>query len=208
MNGAGALILNHPSGMSHPSKVITSDRTKHLPERSVLQSGVSTDTPVANNQHNAVGKTAPVMSEKAQTTPQEARPLSLTPQERARMNARAARGLVNMVLAQAALLLLAALVSWLVAGGYAALSALAGGLAYLIPSSFAALHMLVKIYSQANAGALTFFWAQALKIGGTLAMLALVVRFAGAYLVWPALLIGLVVVLKGYVLLLVLNKLR
>jgi ATP synthase protein I len=194
--------------MNHPAKAIGPDRTKHLPERSVSQSGVSTDTPVANNQHTAVGKAAPVMSEKAQTTPQEARPLSLTPQERARMNARAARGLVNLVLAQAALLLVTALVSWLVAGGYAALSALAGGLIYLIPSSFAALHMLVKIYSQANTGALTFFWTQALKIGGTLALLALVVRFAGTYLVWPALLIGLVVVLKGYVLLLVLNKLR
>ncbi len=148
------------------------------------------------------------MSEKPHETPREARPLSLTPEERARMNARAAKGLVNLVLAQSALLLLAVLASWGIAGGYAALSALAGGLVYLIPSSFASLHMLVKIYSQANAGALTFFWTQALKIGGTLALLALVVRFGGAYLVWPALLIGLVVVLKGYVLLLVLNKLK
>lgn len=194
--------------MSHLKEVAVAGRTKHLPERSVLQSGVSIDTPVANNQHTAAGKAAPVMSEKAHTTPQEARPLSLTPQERARMNARAARGLVNLVLAQAALLLVTALICWLVAGGYAALSALAGGLIYLIPSSFAALHMLVKIYSQANASALTFFWTQALKIGGTLAMLALLVKFAGAYLVWPALLLGLVVVLKGYVLLLVLKKLK
>ena len=124
------------------------------------------------------------------------------------MNARAAKGLVNLVLAQSALLLIAALISWVLAGGYAALSALAGGLVYLVPSSFAALHMLVKIYSQANASALTFFWTQALKIGGSLALLALVVKFAGPYLVWPALLVGLIVVLKGYVLLLMLNKLR
>ncbi len=201
MNGAGALLMNHPS------EATEADRTKHLPEGSVTQSGACTDAPVAKNRP-AAEKAAPAMSGTAQTTPKEARALSLTPQERARMNARAAKGLVNLVLAQAMLLLLAALASWLVAGNYAALSALAGGLIYLIPSSFAALHMLVKIYSQANAGVLTFFWAQALKIGGTLALLALVVRFAGTYLVWPALLLGLVVVLKGYVLLLVLNKLR
>lgn len=194
--------------MNQPSGAIRQSHTKHLPEGSAQQSGISKDTPVADSQHTAEGKTAPAMSEKPHATSQEARPLSLTPQERARMNARAAKGLVNLVLAQSALLLVATLASWLVAGGYAALSALAGGLIYLIPSSFAALHMLVKIYSQANAGALTFFWTQALKIVGTLALLALVVRFAGPYLVWPALLIGLVVVLKGYVLLLVLNKLR
>lgn len=194
--------------MSHQPEVTRVERAGHLPEGAEQQGGIPKDTPVVAKPQVAEGKAASAMSEKSHATPQDTRPLSLTPQERARMNARAAKGLVNLVLAQSALLLVAALASWLIAGGYAALSALAGGLIYLIPSSFAALHMLVKIYSQANAGALTFFWTQALKIGGTLALLALVVRFAGAYLVWPALLVGLVVVLKGYVLLLVLNKLR
>jgi ATP synthase protein I len=196
--------MNPPLGANRQS------RTKHLPDGPECKAGTALSENNASSQArpDAAGKAAPALSEKPRTSPQESRPLSLTPQERARMNARAAKGLVNLVLAQSAMLLVAALISWVLAGGYAALSALAGGLVYLVPSSFAALHMLVKIYSQANASALTFFWTQALKIGGSLALLALVVKFAGPYLVWPALLVGLIVVLKGYVLLLMLNKLK
>ncbi|NLY65720.1 MAG: hypothetical protein GX070_12345 [Alcaligenaceae bacterium] len=133
--------------------------------------------------------------------------LKLSEADRARINARSARGLVNIVLAQFVLLLLVVLLGWVVSGVPAALSAVAGGMAYLIPSALFVVHMLLKLYSGKNASVLTFFWGEAFKLGGTLALLALIVKVSGSFLVWPALLGGLIAVLKGYVLLLMFNKL-
>lgn len=133
--------------------------------------------------------------------------LKLNKAEKARLNANSAKGLVNIVLAQFGLLAVVVVLCWMASGVPAAVSALAGGMAYLVPTVLFVLHMLIKLYSGSNASVLTFFWGEAFKLGGTIALLALIVKLSGTMLVWPALLIGLVAVLKGYVLLLAFKKL-
>lgn len=133
--------------------------------------------------------------------------LKLSQAEKARLNASSAKGLVNIVLAQFFLLAIVVVLCWVVSGVAAAMSALAGGMAYLVPTALFVLHMLLKLYSGSNASVLTFFWGEAFKLGGTVGLLALIVKLSGTSLVWPALLIGLVAVLKGYVLLLAFKRL-
>jgi len=101
--------------------------------------------------------------------------------------------------------LAAAVACWAVAGSAAGWSALAGAGAYFIPNTLFALRLSLAVPGRASP--LTFFFGQACKLGAAVALLGLVVRYADDAIVWPALLLGLLCVLKGYVLLLMFRKL-
>ncbi|CAM3594714.1 Putative ATP synthase F0, I subunit [Bordetella flabilis] len=82
-----------------------------------------------------------------------------------------------------------------------------GAGAYLVPNTLFALRLLLDAHRPGQANPFTFFLGEAFKLGMTVLLLWLAVYLGGEHIVWPAMLIGLVCVLKGYVLLLVSGKL-
>lgn len=133
--------------------------------------------------------------------------ISLTPEQRQRMSAAAVRGLLNTVLAQLVALLIATLITLVVSTSWAALSIIAGGMTYLIPTALFVLHLVLRLLSQKPATATMFLVGEAIKIGVAMILMVLVIKVFGTNLVWPAFFVGLLVVLKAYVLLLVFKKL-
>lgn len=134
-------------------------------------------------------------------------PIVLTDEERARIGRRASQGLVSALVAQAGMALFAVVLSGLLAGSNAALSAFVGAAAYFVPNSLFALRLLVGMFGQVQAGPVAFFWGEAFKLGTATLILGLAAWKGENWLVWPALLFGLLCVLKGYVLLLAFRKL-
>lgn len=132
--------------------------------------------------------------------------ISLSPEQRIRMNAGAAKGLAQIIMSQFAILVVVTLLAGLIGGFDSLWSAFAGGMVYLIPSALIVMQMLMRLYAGANASVASFFIGEAVKIGGSIVLMGLLVRFAGDAIVWPALLIGLVAVLKAYVLLIIFKK--
>lgn len=134
-------------------------------------------------------------------------PLVLTEHERTVINRRAGSGILRTLVAQAAMAAVAVLISWLVSGGMAAVSALVGAAAYFVPNALFALRLLLGIFGPVKSNPFTFFLGEALKLGSAVAVLVLVAWLGRDWVVWPALLFGLLCVLKGYVLLLAFRKL-
>jgi ATP synthase protein I len=128
-------------------------------------------------------------------------------EERAALKARTSQGLVRAVVAQGVMAVLATVVAWVVAGTAAGLSALVGAGAYLVPNTLFALRLLLDAHRPGQANPFTFFLGEAFKLGATVLLLWLAVYLADGRIVWPAMLIGLVCALKGYVLLLMFGKL-
>jgi len=137
----------------------------------------------------------------------EDRRVQLSANEQAQLARRSRQGIVRLVGAQGALGLAAILLSWVVAGRFSALSAAIGSGVYFLPNALFALRLLAGLWRGAPASVATFFVGEALKLACALVLLALAVWLFGSWLVWPAMLFGLVAVLKGYVLLLALGKL-
>lgn len=134
-------------------------------------------------------------------------PIKLTDAERELLDANAGRGIVRALVAQAVMAGLAVVISWLVGGFYAGVSALIGAAAYFVPNVFFALRLLLGLFSKKNAKPFTFFLGEAFKLGSAVLLLGLAVYLGREWLVWPALIFGLLCVLKGYVLLLMFRKL-
>lgn len=105
------------------------------------------------------------------------------------------------------MLLVAVLVSWLVSGAAAAVSALVGAAAYFVPNALFALRLLLGLLGPVKSSPLTFFVGEAFKLGSAILIMGLAAWLGQDWLVWPAMLFGLLCVLKGYVLLLVFRKL-
>lgn len=133
--------------------------------------------------------------------------LVLSDGDRAVIRQRASRGITRALAAQAAMLVFAVVVSWLVAGNGAAASALIGAAAYFVPNALFALRLLAGLLGPAKASPFTFFVGEAFKLGSAVLVLGAAAWLGSAWLVWPALLFGLLCVLKGYVLLLMFRKL-
>jgi ATP synthase protein I len=138
---------------------------------------------------------------------QEQAQLVLSDRDRAALNRRASSGIVRTLVAQSAMLMAAVLVSWLVSGGEAAISALIGAAAYFVPNSLFALRLLLGLLGPVKSSPLTFFVGEAFKLGSAVLVMGLAAWLARDWLVWPAMLFGLLCVLKGYVLLLMFRKL-
>ncbi|HLR29281.1 MAG TPA: ATP synthase subunit I [Paenalcaligenes sp.] len=133
--------------------------------------------------------------------------VKLSAQQQAQLARRSQQGIVQVLGAQGVLALVAILVSYGVAGFTAALSAAIGAGAYFLPNALFALRLLAGLWRGAPANAATFLVGEAFKLGSALVLLGLAAWQYHVWLVWPALLFGLVAVLKGYVLLLAMGRL-
>lgn len=133
--------------------------------------------------------------------------LVLSEADRATLDAKAGRGIVRALVAQAVMAGFAVLISWLVAGAAAGASALIGAGAYFVPNALFAVRLLLGLLRSKQSNAITFFFGEACKLGSAVSILALAAYLGRGWLVWPALIFGLLCVLKGYVLLLVFRKL-
>ncbi|HEY9573239.1 MAG TPA: ATP synthase subunit I [Pusillimonas sp.] len=133
--------------------------------------------------------------------------LVLSDRDRAALNRRASSGIVRTLAAQAIMLVLAVLVCWLVSGSEAAVSALIGAAAYFVPNALFALRLLLGLLGAAKSSPFAFFVGEAFKLGSAVMVMGLAAWLGRGWLVWPAMLFGLICVLKGYVLLLMFRKL-
>lgn len=131
----------------------------------------------------------------------------LTDADRAALNAQACRGLLRVLVAQGAMGLAAAAIAGIIAGTAAGWSALAGAGAYFVPNALFALRLLVGVLKSGQANPVTFFLGEMVKLLITALLLWLLARVAQGWLVWPAVLLGLIFTLKGYLLLLMFRKL-
>lgn len=87
-------------------------------------------------------------------------------------------------------------ITWLVFGSMAAASLLAGGMAATVPNALFALRLSLNKGRAPESYPVVFFLGEFAKIGLTVALLALMVRWADLWH-WPALILGLVVALKA-----------
>lgn len=133
-------------------------------------------------------------------------PIKLTAEQQVALRKRSGGGIIRALVAQAIMLVFSIVVSWWVAGLGAAASAFAGGLAYFLPNAVFALRLLLGLFGQVQASPVTFFIGEAFKLGSAVVILGLVAWYGKSWLVWPALLFGLLSVLKGYVLLLMFRR--
>jgi len=120
---------------------------------------------------------------------------------------RSGRDILRILLAQAAMGGVAALVAGMVAGFAGLGSALIGVVAYLLPNAVFAVRLLLGLASTGQASVLTFFVGEFAKLALAVAVLMLAGWLAGSWLVWPALLSGLCAVLMGYALLPLVSRL-
>ncbi|HEX7386099.1 MAG TPA: ATP synthase subunit I [Castellaniella sp.] len=143
----------------------------------------------------------------AQASNPEFATLVLSDADRTRIAKRSRRGLFQALAAQAVVGLLVVLAAWGFAGFDAGASALIGAAAYFVPNALFALRLLLGFWGPKRPGSLAFFWGEALKLLATALIVVAVAWHWGAWLVWPAFLLGLLGVMKGYVVLLVLRRL-
>lgn len=135
------------------------------------------------------------------------KPLVLSAEQKAAMAQKASSGIVHALCAQALMGVVAVTLAFLVSGVNAAASALLGAAAYFVPNALFALRLLLGLFGGGSASPMAFFWGEAFKLTAALLILGLAATTNTGWLSWPALLFGLVCVLKGYVLLLALRKL-
>lgn len=123
--------------------------------------------------------------------------LMLTASERTAVALRARKELAGALVAQVLMGGLAVVVSWLVAGAGAGVSALIGAGAYLLPSAIFILRLMMSVAVPGPSSPVVFILGQAFKLLAAIALLWWAASEGGDRLVWPALLAGLVCVLKG-----------
>ena len=134
--------------------------------------------------------------------------LELTAADLAQINRRSRLELVQIVKAQALLGLVVAILAWLIAGVDAGLSALAGAGTYFVPNGIFALRLYLATFRPGGSGPVLFLVGEMLKIGAAVGLLWMVARVGGDRVQWLAVLVGLIAVLKGYVLLLMVGRIR
>ena len=134
--------------------------------------------------------------------------LELTAADLAQINKRSRLELVQIVKAQALLGVVVAILAWLIAGVDAGLSALAGAGTYFVPNGIFALRLYLATFRPGGSGPVLFLAGEMLKIGAAVGWLWLVAQVGGDRVQWLAVLVGLIAVLKGYVLLLMFGRTR
>ena len=129
-------------------------------------------------------------------------PVVLTVEDRARINFRARRELLQVVFTQAVVGLVVVCIAWVGWGKVSALSALAGAGCYFLPNLLFALRLLLASHRPGGSSPMVFIVGEMLKIGATVGLLWLVAHLGGDQVQWLAVLVGLIAVLKGYLLML------
>ena len=134
--------------------------------------------------------------------------LELTVADLAQINQRSRLELVLIVKAQALLGSVVAVLTWTVAGVDAGLSALAGAGTYFVPNMIFALRLYLATFRPGGSSPMLFLIGEMLKIGAAVGLLWVVAHVGGDRVQWLAVLVGLIAVLKGYVLVLVFGRAR
>lgn len=134
--------------------------------------------------------------------------LELTAADLAQINQRSRLELVLIVKAQALLGSVVAVLTWTVAGVDAGLSALAGAGTYFVPNMIFALRLYLATFRPGGSAPMLFLIGEMLKIGSAVGLLWVVAHVGGDRVQWLAVLVGLIAVLKGYVLVLVFGRAR
>ena len=134
--------------------------------------------------------------------------LELTAADLAQINKRSRLELVQIVKAQALLGVVVAILAWLIAGVDAGLSALAGAGTYFVPNGIFALRLYLATFRPGGSGPVLFLIGEMLKVGAAVGLLWVVAQVGGDRVQWLAVLVGLIAVLKGYVLLLMFGRTR
>lgn len=124
-------------------------------------------------------------------------PIRFTETERALHNKRAMLGLLRTVVIQIVASFVASALAWWWVGVEAAVSMLLGALAYTLPNAGFAFKLALDIVRFGGGAPTTFFFGELLKMTVAALLLVVIATLLGAYLVWPAFLIGLVVALKS-----------
>lgn len=105
----------------------------------------------------------------------------------------------RIVLLQVLMTVIVSLASGLIGGAHAAVSALLGGAACFIPNGLFALKLAAAARRPQGTDAAVFLVGEFVKVVATIALLALIVA-SYRDLVWLALLVSIIAVLKSYVL--------
>ena len=134
--------------------------------------------------------------------------LELTVADLAQINQRSRLELVLIVKAQALLGSVVAVLTWTVAGVDAGLSALAGAGTYFVPNMIFALRLYLATFRPGGSAPMLFLIGEMVKIGAAVGLLWVVAHVGGDRVQWLAVLVGLIAVLKGYVLVLVFGRAR
>ena len=134
--------------------------------------------------------------------------LELTAADLAQINQRSRLELVLIVKAQALLGSVVAVLTWTVAGVDAGLSALAGAGTYFVPNMIFALRLYLATFRPGGSAPMLFLVGEMLKIGAAVGLLWVIAHVGGDRVQWLAVLVGLIAVLKGYVLVLVFGRAR
>ena len=110
----------------------------------------------------------------------------------------------RIVILQILATLIVASAAGLIGGADAAISALLGGAACFVPNGLFALRLAVSASRPQGASAATFFVGEFVKLGSTIALLALI---AWAYrdVVWLAVVVAIIAALKSYMVALLLR---
>ncbi len=134
--------------------------------------------------------------------------LELTAADLAQINQRSRLELALIVKAQALLGSVVAVLTWSVAGVDAGLSALAGAGTYFVPNMIFALRLYLATFRPGGSAPMLFLVGEMLKIGAAVGLLWVIAHVGGDRVQWLAVLVGLIAVLKGYVLVLVFGRAR
>ncbi|MFC4296530.1 ATP synthase subunit I [Castellaniella hirudinis] len=134
-------------------------------------------------------------------------PLVLSDEDRITVARRSQTGLFRALAAQAFTGMLVVLGAWGIAGKDAGFSALIGAAAYFVPNALFALRLLLGYFGPKRPGSLAFFWGELFKLLMVAGVVVLVAWRWGGWLHWPAFLLGLLGVMKGYVVLLAVRRL-
>lgn len=129
---------------------------------------------------------------------EEPAPVVLSAEQLLALDREACRDMMLVLAAQAVIGLLVAVLAGVLAGSAAGLSALLGAGAYWFLNALFALYLRVNAARSVRANPYAFLIGELLKLLLTALLLGLVARFAGGWLVWPAMLIGLALTMKGY----------
>jgi len=124
--------------------------------------------------------------------------ITLTPAQKARVAARARRGLLVVLLSQVLAGLLLSLVLLLVSGWQAGLSALCGSMCYLAPNAIFVARLVLSTFRQTAAGPIVFLLGNGLKVIVAVVLLWALSRIHADWLNWLAGFAGLLVTLEGY----------
>jgi ATP synthase protein I len=115
--------------------------------------------------------------------------------------------MANAIYLQAAMTLIVVAIAAVIGGSHAALSAGIGGLACLVPSALFAMRLAWESRRPGGATLHGFFVGEFAKLAFTMAILFIAARVYRE-LNWPALVVGLIAVLKSYFLMFLFSPAR